>query len=120
MKNKLFLLAIFLLSLVSCEKDESKNPLATIVPGNFVKLDIYSPAIDANDKSKTFFGGILSAPSNNVVKYDMYVRYTNEKDITIGNYVFFKSITSFPYDLKITTRGQSDTDNTAVGQLSPG
>ena len=103
MKNKIILIFLIVFSFISCEKDESKNPLATIVPGNFVYLDIKNRAIDANDKANTFFSGNLTTPGNNIVKYQIFVRCVNAAGITTGNYVFYKEITSFPTELKITT-----------------
>ncbi len=86
----------------SCEQDKALDPRPTIVEGQFMRLDIKNPFIVATNINNTFFGGELTSPSNKVVKYDMFIRYKNTLGVTESNYVFLKSITSFPYDLKIT------------------
>jgi hypothetical protein len=97
----LFLIAVFF-ALSSCTKDESKNPLPTIVGGQFVRLDITKRLLDFPNINTTEFGGKLTTPSKEIVKYDLYVRYTNSFGTTNSSYVLVKSITSFPTDLSIS------------------
>lgn len=105
MKN-FFLIPIFVLTLFtlsSCE-DDSLDPLPVKVNGQFMKLDI-----DINHKQmnldhidETYFGGVLSCPSSNVAKFELYVRRTNSSGELTGDYVPLMTISTFPYDLKIT------------------
>jgi len=104
--KKIFLLPAFFfafLSFSSCE-DDSKNPLPKQVIGQYMKLDI-DPShwqMDYNDIANTYFGGTLSSPGGTVVKFDLTVRRTNPDGDTTSDYVPLMSITSFPYELKIT------------------
>ena len=102
MKNIFLPLILLCLCIASCEKDESLNPLATVVGGQFASLNITKSLLDFNKINTTSFGGILTTPSNNIVKYDLYVRYTSSAGFTNDNYVLLKTITSFPVDLDIT------------------
>ncbi len=95
-----FLLVLF--SLSSCEKDESLNPLPTIVQGQYVRLDITKKLLAFEHINEAEFGGLLTNPSNTVVKFELYVRYSTGIDVTANNYVLLRTVTAFPYDLKIT------------------
>lgn len=102
--KKLLILALFALvyPFTSCEKDPGLDPLPTIVPGQYMRLDITKHSLSISDLNNTSFGGILTNPGNNVVKYDLLVRYETAGGVISNNYVILKSITSFPTDLKIT------------------
>ncbi|MFT3793852.1 hypothetical protein [Flavobacterium sp.] len=102
--KKLFLLPIaFLMAfgVSSCE-DDSTNPLPEKVAGQYMKLDIETREMDFDELSTTAFTGILSNPSGNVVKYDLYVRRRDPSQFLTGDYVYMQSITTFPYNLRIT------------------
>ena len=101
--KKLFLLPIFLLvafSFSSCE-DDDLNPLPTKVSGQFMKLDIKTREMDVSNPETAAFTGTLSNTSGDVVKYELYVRRRTGNFLT-GDYVLMQTITSFPYELKIT------------------
>ena len=104
MKKILFILSIFfaLFCFSSCEKDESLDPLPTIVSGQFVRLEPTNRLLAVQHIEDTYFGGLLTNPGNTVVKYELFVRFTSESGIVSQNYVPLLTITSFPYDLKIT------------------
>ena len=121
--KKLFLLpvlALFLTSLSSCE-DESLNPLPVMVPGQYVRLDIDDShkQMDFNDIQNTYFGGMLSVPANNVVKFDLMVRRSVSGELT-SDYVPLMTITSFPYDLKITPQMVATALGVQVADLKDG
>lgn len=121
MKKLLIIPFVFLLfSFFSCEKDESLDPLPTIVGGQFVRLDITKKLLAYEDINNAEFGGYLTTPSNNVVKYELYVRYTSTLDVTGNNYVLLKTITTFPYDLKITPAELAQALNLPLSSLSDG
>jgi len=103
--KKFFLIPILFISLFalsSCE-DDSLNPLPVQQLGQFMKLDIdpNHKQMDYNNMNDTYFGGILSNPTNNVVKFELMVRRTTSGELT-GDYIPLTTITSFPYDLRIT------------------
>ena len=95
----LFILLISAFVFQSCEKDESLDPRAPIVSGMFARIDITSKVINPNDFSNSYFAGVLTNPSGKIVKYNLYVRKSD--GIGSTNSVLFKSITTFPYELKI-------------------
>ncbi len=117
--KKIFLCIVFLLSIglfISCEKDDSLDPLPVKVPGQFIRLDITSkvlkainpspPAADPTNFTQTevdesFFGGMLTSPSGKVVRYNLYIRRRDQFGI-ISEYELVKTITSFPTELRIT------------------
>lgn len=115
--SKLFIL-IFLTGIFSsCENDESLDPIPVKVNGTFVYLDITSKVFNIDDAG-SFFGGNLTAPGNNVSRYDLYVRLTNSRGSTaFENFVKLKSISAFPVDLKITLTDIADKLNVPVGDL---
>ena len=83
----------------SCEKDQSLDPRAPIVTGMFARIDITSKVINPNDFANSYFAGVLTNPSGKIVKYKLYVRKSD--GIGSTNAVLFKTITTFPYELKI-------------------
>lgn len=104
MKKIFFILSIFLTLFVfsSCEKDESLDPLPTIVSGQFVRIEPTKRLLAIEHIEDTYFGGMLTNPGNNVVRYELFVRFTSDIGIVNQNYVPLVTISSFPYDLKIT------------------
>jgi hypothetical protein len=118
MKKSFYLLILLISSFIyqSCEKDDSLDPRAQLISGQFVRLDITSkvlksinPAPPSTDLTNftqdevdnSFFGGLLTNPSGNVVKYNLYIRRRDENGI-ISQYVPIRTITTFPHNLKIT------------------
>jgi hypothetical protein len=121
MKKLLIIPFVFLLfSFFSCEKDESLDPLPTIVGGQFVRLDITKKLLASQDIDNAEFGGHLTTPSNNVVKYELYVRYKSTLGVISNNYVLLKTITTFPYDLKVTPSELAQALNLPLSSLSKG
>lgn len=102
--KKLFLLPVFILmaSIFSSCEDDSTNPLPEEIGGQFMKLDIQTREMDFNNIDATAFGGVLSNPSNNVVRYELFVRRRDHLGFLTGDYVPLTTITSFPYQLAIT------------------
>ena len=103
MKNKIFLSVLFagLVSLSSCEKDESLDPLPLKLQGQYVKLDVSSDRLNFSDLPNAYFGGTLSVPSNNVVRYELFVRRELGSAPT-ADYKLLTTVTSFPHELKVT------------------
>jgi hypothetical protein len=101
MKKSVFLLILLISAFTfhSCEKDESLDPRAQLIPGLYARLDITNKVINPNDFTNSYFGGLLTSPSGKIVKYNLYVRKSDGVGST--NSVLLKSITTFPYDLKI-------------------
>jgi len=109
--KKFFFLPVFIFvafSFLSCE-DDSLNPLPEKVAGQYMKLDIKTRMMDVNDIANAEFSGTLSNPSGNVVKYELYVRRKDGDGILTGDYVLMQTITSFPYELRITPQMIADT-----------
>lgn len=103
MKKLILLPLLFLAFLsVSCEKDESLDPLPTKEIGQFMRLDITTDRLNFNDVNNTAFGGHLTNPSGTVVRYEMFIRRTNAAGVITGDYVPFLTVNSFPYELAIT------------------
>jgi hypothetical protein len=115
-KSALLFLLISIFAFQSCEKDESLDPRAQLIPGQFVRLDITSKVLKGikpnppsddptnftqDEVDNSFFGGLLTTPSGNIVEYNLYIRRRDINGI-ISPYVPIKTITSFPYNLKIT------------------
>lgn len=120
MKKIILRLLIIVFIVSSCSKDEGLNPLATIVPGQYVRLDITNGYMDYANINNTFFGGKLTTPSKGISKFDLYIRYTNNNGITNSNYVLLKSITTFPTDLQITPAEIATALNIPVLSLNKG
>ena len=120
--KKFFLLSLlsFSFAFISCE-DDSTDPLPTKEYGQFVKLDIDNAhkQLDMNDISNTYFGGVISTPSNNIVKYEITVR-RKVGGVLLSDYVPLMTITSFPYDLKITPQMLADATGVTVADLGDG
>lgn len=116
--KKLFLIPIFILAVFasSCEEDHL-NPLPEKVSGQYMKLDITTREIDMNNPETAEFKGTLSNPSGNVVKYELFVRRRTGNFIH-GDYVLMQTITSFPYELRITPQMIATALNIDVSQLA--
>lgn len=103
--KKIFLIPFFVFSLFtfsSCEKDDSLDPRPLLVNGQFMKIEISKDRIDANDLANAYFGGKLSNPSSNVVRYELFVRVTRVGGELLSEYIPLETITSFPTELQIT------------------
>lgn len=85
---------------VSCEKDDSLDPLPVKVGGQFARLDITNKVLKAYDPENSYFGGLLTAPAGNIAEYKLYVKRRNEFGIS-SEFALVKTITSFPTELKI-------------------
>lgn len=120
MKNILFIpfLLLAFLSFSSCEKDDSLDPRPVIQDGQFVRLDITSKRLNVNQSETTFFGGTLTKPGSNnpVVKYNLYVRKIDIYGFAT-DFVFLRTITTFPADLKITLPEIAEALNVPVSSL---
>lgn len=117
--KKLFLLPLLLLvafSFSSCEEDHL-NPLPEKVLGQYMKLDIKSREMDMRDMENANFGGTLSNPSGNVVKYELYVRRRTTGRFLTSDYVLLQTITSFPHELRITPQMLATALNVNVSEL---
>ncbi|NHM05617.1 hypothetical protein G4D82_00140 [Flavobacterium sp. CYK-4] len=109
MKRLFFIpiLLIALLSFSSCEQDDSLDPRPLIVNGQYMRLDITRDRIDFNNISTSSFGGMLTNPSNTVVRYELFVRWVRSGELS-SEYIPLKTITSFPVDLAITAQDVQD------------
>lgn len=120
--KRIFILPVliaFIFSFSGCEKDESLDPRPLLVQGQFMRLDITRQKINIDDIDNSSFGGMLTNPSNDVVKYELLVRlkraYIAPDDL--GNpavlpfesdYVALRTITAFPIDLSIVAQDVVD------------
>lgn len=103
MKNTFNLLSYISLFLVfiSCEKDESKDPLPNLVAGNYVRVNFTNKILNYDDLTNTYFGGVLTNPGNNISKYTLKVKKRNA-GVFSGDYVTVLTVTSFPNEFKIS------------------
>jgi hypothetical protein len=99
--KKILLIILCSTLLISCEKDESLTPTAVLSSGAYVRLDITSKRINADDFTNSFFGGTITTPGNKVGKYNLYVRRTDIYGVAT-DFVPFKTFTSFPAELKVS------------------
>ena len=118
---KLILLPFMLciLFLTSSCQDDSLNPLPVKVAGQYMRLDITRDRIDANDISNSSFGGTLSNPSGNVVRYELFVR-RSVGGIVTSDYIPLQTITTFPYELSVTPAMIAAAYNIDVSQIGNG
>ena len=93
---------IFAFSFISCSKEDAQDPLPIIVNADFVRLDITNKRLEFQNLSTTSFGGSLTTPNSNIVKYDLYVRRQKTNGVTVSNYIKMLTVIDFPYDLKVT------------------
>lgn len=120
--KKLLLLSIFVVGFLnnSCSKDDSLDPRPVFINGDFVRLDITRSRLDVTNLNSTSFGGMLTAPSGKVAKYNLYVRKTNIYGFTYDDFKLVKSITNFPTDLIITPSDLSTALNVPVTSFALG
>jgi hypothetical protein len=85
---------------ISCEKDDSLDPLAQQVGGQYARLDITNKVLKAYDPENSYFGGLLTSPAGNIVKYNLYVKQRDIYGFTT-EFALVKTVTSFPTELKI-------------------
>jgi len=118
--KKLFYIPILFFVLVSfcgCEKDESLDPLPLVVQGQFMRLDITRKVIDFDNQETSSFGGMLTNPSNDVVKYELLVRLFRASRAPNTNgpgdpgspgfssdYIALDELSGFPLDLAVKTQ----------------
>jgi hypothetical protein len=122
--KKLFFLPISFVALLffSCTED-GLSPLPVKTEGQFIKLEIrdQTKQLDLNNINTTAFGGTLSTPGNNIVKYDLYVRRSDGVNGQItGDYVLLQTITSFPFELSITPAQIAEALGIPVTSLNDG
>lgn len=91
-----------MVSLYSCETQDSLDPRPVIVGGQYVRLDITKKLLAFEHLDEAQFGGTLTTPGGNVEKYVLKVRRKNPNGITTGNYVELLTVNTFPYELIIT------------------
>lgn len=116
----IFSFSILIFSILSCDKDESKNPLPVVENGVFVKLEIKNRQLDFSNIETTSFSGTLYAPSNNVDHYDLYIRRKNPFGVFSNEYTKLLTVTTFPFELIITPQMIADKLNVAVTSLENG
>ncbi len=100
MKKYILLLLCITVFGSSCTKDESLDPRSVLVEGQFIKLDIIDPAIYATDLPNSTFKGMISAPANNVDKFEIFVARRDAFGF-ISDFVLYETITTFPYELTV-------------------
>lgn len=114
-----FLFAI-LISFYGCERQDSLDPRPVLVDGQYVRLDITDKVFALEHPETAVFGGLLTTPGNNVQRYELYVRRKNAAGIITGNNVKLLTISSFPYELKITPQMIADVLGISVSDLEIG
>lgn len=104
MKKKIVKFVLFaagLLIFPSCEQ-ESLDPLPVQVNGSYVIMDVKQASLEYDYFDTTAFRATLSNPSNNIVRYELFVRRIDNNGFATGDYKLIKTITSFPHELNIT------------------
>jgi hypothetical protein len=100
-KSLLFFVLIFLaITFHGCQKDESLDPRAQLNPGLYARLDITNKGFKEYDRDNSYFGGLLTSPSGKIVKYNLYVKRRDPFRFA-SEFALVKTVTSFPFDLKI-------------------
>lgn len=115
----LSILFVSLIALSSCEKDESLDPLPLKMNGQMVTIDVKQDRMDFNNVDNTFFAGVLKCPANNVARFEMFVRREVGTDIK-NDYVPLLTVTSFPYELRITPQMVADALGVPASTLQNG
>lgn len=103
--KKIFLLPFFIMLLftfTACETQDALDPRPVINAGQYVRLDITKRLFSIDHLNETLFGGSLTTPGGNVVKYELFVRRANSSAVVTGNYVKLLTVTSFPSEISIT------------------
>ncbi len=93
---------LFIFTFSGCEKDDSLDPRPVFVNGQYMRLDIKRDRLNANDIANTSFGGTLTNPSGNVVRYELFVRMTQAGVLQSDYIPYDVPITTFPTELEIT------------------
>jgi hypothetical protein len=121
--KKIFSIAIFSLfffTFLSCERDESLDPRPIIDSGSYVRLDITSKRLNIDDIDNSVFGGTLTNPGGKVVKYNLYVRRTDQYGRSFGEFKLIRTVTSFPSELKLKLADIATAINTPITDLAFG
>ena len=118
--KKLIFILLSSLVLTSCEQDESLDPRPVIVDGQYIRLNVLNNSIDFNDINNSEFIGEITSPSNAIVKYDLFVRRRSANGINTSDFVLYKSITSFPYTLRIKAQDIASVLGVSVSDLKDG
>ncbi len=121
--KKIFLFSILSLTLFSfssCERDESLDPRPVLIDGNFMRLDITNKKINFDDLTNSYFGGTLTNPGGKAVQYDLSVRRTDTDTNLSGEFVHLRTITTFPYDLKVYAQEIADAVGVPLSELKKG
>lgn len=114
--NLIFFLSILLF--LSCQKDDSLVPTPSIVDGQFVRLDITNKVLNLDKPDDFTFGGTLTAPGNNVKRYELFVRRTTNDNVVTRPYVKLPiDISTFPYELKVTPQNIADALGVSLSSL---
>jgi hypothetical protein len=120
MKKVIYFLLAFCLFFASCEKDESLDPRPDLVAGKYVLLNVKSGYINFNEISSSAFTAELTDPSNSIVKYELFIRRRTPNGIITSDFVLFKTITSFPFQLSISAQEISDVLGVPISSLEDG
>ncbi len=121
MKKVFFILFIIVNSFfTSCSKEDALDPLPIIINSDFVRLDITSKRLEFQNFNTTYFGGNLTTPNSNIEKYELYVRRKKTNGVIVSNYVKILTVTSFPYDLKVTPKLIADSYGIPLSDIQTG
>lgn len=106
MKKISIIFSFFVMAFISCEKDESLDPRPDLIAGEYVRLDVKDndKLIDFNNIATSSFKGVLTSPGGKIVRYEMFVRRLDFAGVRTGDFVPFKTITSFPYNLEVSAQ----------------
>lgn len=108
MKKNIFLLVFSIFIFSSCEKDESLDPRPDLVPGKYVVLNVTDSYINFTNIASSSFNALLTSPSNSIVRYELFVRRRTPGGIITSDFVLFKTITSFPFQLSVKAQDIAD------------
>ncbi|SMC64293.1 hypothetical protein [Cellulophaga tyrosinoxydans] len=119
MKNIYILIAFgFLaLGLSSCE-EETKNPLYEPEVAAYVFIDIESPVLDVTDIANSTFGGVVTAPANNVESFTVKARRVSNG--IASNYATVFTTSTFPVDMRISGPDIADALGIDTAELAAG
>jgi hypothetical protein len=123
MKKIYLIFTFFVMILSSCEKDESLDPRPLIVEGKYIRLDIklFDKFIDATNISNSSFKGTLTSPSGDIVRYELFMRRKDSQaNYSNGDFALFRTITSFPHVLQITSQDIANFYDIDISQVKQG
>ena len=83
-----------------------------------MRLDITSRKINYDDLANSYFGGTLTNPGGKTVQYDLSVRRTDVNTNLSGEFVHLKTITTFPFELKVYAQEIADVLGIPLSQLN--